>query len=67
MSTQNSPHVQQELTAILNAASPHERWQFAVRVLDAYKQQVRDTKQVLDPAMLRTLQANVEALRQHAN
>lgn len=62
-----STQTQQHLTNILNDAAPHERLQFAVRVRDAYVQQIRDTKAKLNPAMLRTLNANIEQFRKQAS
>jgi hypothetical protein len=58
---------QEHLTALLNNSTPHERLQFAVRVRDAYVQQIRDTKTPLNPAMLRTLNANIEQFRSQAD
>jgi len=62
-----STQTQEQLAAILSNATPHERLQFAIRVRDAYVQQIRDTEARLNPAMLRTLNANIEQFRSQAN
>jgi hypothetical protein len=59
MSTLSQRAIQQ----VVNEAAPYELYKLALTVRDSYKAMVRDNGMKLDPAMLRTMNENVEFYR----
>jgi len=55
------------LQQILDNASPREKLRFAKLVRDAYVNEIADTKERLDPARLRALDANIKLIESTLN
>lgn len=58
---------QQAIKGVVDNAPPHELYTLAVAVRDAYKKEVRDNGLVLDPKLMKAMNANVEFYRRFAH
>lgn len=58
---------QQAIKEVVDGATPAEHYTLAVAVRDAYKKEVRDNGAVLNPKLMRVMNANVEFYRRFAH